>query len=1068
MLKKAIILIIILISSSTIFAADPNMLDFTSVTTPAATDYFYLIRDPLGAPLDKKITYANLLASWIGTASITTLGTITTGTWTSTDIGVAYGGTGASTLGDGFVLLGNAAGAIQTLDVTTDGGIIIGDGTTDPVVLDVGSSTGITILGTIATGVWQGTAIADAYIPNDITINLATLATNVTTNANLTGDVTSVGNAADITESVLAVGGTDTIFPADPGADRLLMWDDDPGALVWSAAGAGDFLADGSVPMTDAIAFPVADASPNANGELLYDSTVAGLDDGAFQYFAGGDTVYHLVGTAEVPDDADDDKVIAYDKDTDRWYMKADADTGGATAYNSIGDPTGAGSIAFDDGETATYTGANEDEAFFNIILSKADLTVDTTALKINAVDDDDENYIPFSIHDDSGVADDLLFQIDYTGTVEAGIWNAGAVTSSGAITATSGMNLGTSQALVGTTAMTIGNNGQTVAIDSSDWNIDATGIATGMGDITSNGVGVFENATVSTAATFYGLKVNNTKTAGVTDAADNIYGTNTTMTFDQVGGTIGHVIGSQATALLANGTVGDDVEDLIGTISVSQITTGTVTDDMQGLQILTNADAGTVSGDIIGLYNVLDIEVGMTAVTGSVYGAYIDIDEDQGAGGSVYMLYLEENSGIDYGIYQNGTAANVLGGALSVTGAVNIIGATTLGTATSAAGNLSLYDAGTLTLYEDGDNFNVTLACNSGEAVGTLTGGLDITGLLTVTNMTGTASLATTAAVATAVTITDNEDTAENNPIVFVAGGDLDGGDLGLESDGTTYYTPSTGTITATEFVGGGVGITGVTASHDGTITWTGTSILETGAAFQFGDATDATLTHTYANTGTNVSIAYSTAAMAVTGALTATSFGGITEANLLDKTATEAITGAWDFGGGDLEIPQISPGVPGADGGIEMDFTDGKLIMQHGSAHAELAGSTDVAMGSLIHSWSGTIFAPDGVNDVITVKAINSIEFPHGVVITAVYLGIASNTTYVLTVQNFDDFDTINGANPTIDAVTYTADTTGEIIDSTPTYATIAAGQIIMISIPATDVDWIHFEIYYYEPAA
>ena len=98
----------------------------------------------------------------------------------TTDLAVAHGGTGVSTLGDGFVLLGNAAGAIQALDVTTDGGIIIGDGTTDPVVLDVGSSTGITILGTIATGVWQGTAIADDYIPNTITIDTATVGTTVT------------------------------------------------------------------------------------------------------------------------------------------------------------------------------------------------------------------------------------------------------------------------------------------------------------------------------------------------------------------------------------------------------------------------------------------------------------------------------------------------------------------------------------------------------------------------------------------------------------------------------------------------------------------------------------------------------------------------------------------------------------------------------------------------------------------------------------------------------------------------------------------------------------------------
>ena len=177
---------------------------------------------------------------------------------------------------------------------------------------------------------------------------------------------------------------------------------------------------------------------------------------------------------------------------------------------------------------------------------------------------------------------------------------------------------------------------------------------------------------------------------------------------------------------------------------------------------------------------------------------------------------------------------------------------------------------------------------------------------------------------------------------------------------------------------------------------------------------------------------------------------------------------TGSGNFGGGDLELPQASPAVPDADGEIEVDFTDGTVVIQHGAAHAELGGSTDVVIGKLIKSFSATIFAPDGVNDVITVKAINSIEFPHGVVITAVYLGIASDTNYTLTVQNFDDFDTINGVNPTIDTVTYTADTTGEIIDTTPTFATIAAGQIIMVSIPNTDVDWIHFEIYYYEPAA
>ena len=66
--------------------------------------------------------------------------------------------------------------------------------------------------------------------------------------------------------------------------------------------------------------------------------------------------------------------------------------------------------------------------------------------------------------------------------------------------------------------------------------------------------------------------------------------------------------------------------------------------------------------------------------------------------------------------------------------------------------------------------------------------------------NVTGNADTAT---VATTVTITDNESTNEDNAMVFTAGGDVDGGNLGLESDGTCTYNPSTGKITATGFIG-------------------------------------------------------------------------------------------------------------------------------------------------------------------------------------------------------------------------------------------------------------------------
>jgi hypothetical protein len=64
---------------------------------------------------------------------ITAVGTIATGTWEATDIGVAHGGTGASSLTDGGVLLGSGTGAVTAMAVLADGEMIVGDGTTDPV-----------------------------------------------------------------------------------------------------------------------------------------------------------------------------------------------------------------------------------------------------------------------------------------------------------------------------------------------------------------------------------------------------------------------------------------------------------------------------------------------------------------------------------------------------------------------------------------------------------------------------------------------------------------------------------------------------------------------------------------------------------------------------------------------------------------------------------------------------------------------------------------------------------------------------------------------------------------------
>ncbi len=220
----------------------------------------------------------------------------------------------------------------------------------------------------------------------------------------------------------------------------------------------------------------------------------------------------------------------------------------------------------------------------------------------------------------------------------------------------------------------------------------------------------------------------------------------------------------------------------------------GTVTTDAL-VADTADINGGTVDGAIIGGASAAAITG--TAITGTsfVIGS-ADINEAEletidgvTAGTVAASKAVVVDSNKDIGSFRNITLTGELDAAtLDISGdadidgtleadAITIGGVTLAETISDTVGAMvtSNTESGITVAYQDADN---TLDFT----IGTLN--QDTTG---------------TAAVATTVTITDNESTNENNAIVFTAGGDLDGGNLGLESDGDLKYNPSTGTLSAT-----------------------------------------------------------------------------------------------------------------------------------------------------------------------------------------------------------------------------------------------------------------------------
>jgi cytoskeletal protein CcmA (bactofilin family) len=204
-------------------------------------------------------------------------------------------------------------------------------------------------------------------------------------------------------------------------------------------------------------------------------------------------------------------------------------------------------------------------------------------------------------------------------------------------------------------------------------------------------------------------------------------------------------------------------------------------------LEIPGNADIdGTLEADAITVNGTaLDTHIAGVTVTNATNSAHVLVTDNESTNEENLITFVEGATD------STGNVGLEMDGNLSYNPSTGTV------TATIFKGNI---DA------DDGD-FDGTLEADAitvgGTALNTVIAGV------TVAN-------ATTAAVATTVTITDNESTNEDNAIIFTAGGDVDGGNIGLESDGDLHYNPSTGTVTATIFKGN---IDAVDGDFDGTL---------------------------------------------------------------------------------------------------------------------------------------------------------------------------------------------------------------------------------------------------------
>ena len=201
-----------------------------------------------------------------------------------TDLAVADGGTGASTLTDGGVLLGSGTGAITAMTALGDGEMIVGDGTTDPV-----AESGATLRTSIGVGTGDSPQFTGLTLSGDLTVQGGDVdLTNAATDIDLIDNNSSaLSFDASGTAGILEIDSTD-------GKERITM----AGGLSVTGAVSGSVFSGSGAATFDSLTLDtvLAVAEGGTGASTLTDKAVLISQD------SGTDTVgaLALTGNGEI------------------------------------------------------------------------------------------------------------------------------------------------------------------------------------------------------------------------------------------------------------------------------------------------------------------------------------------------------------------------------------------------------------------------------------------------------------------------------------------------------------------------------------------------------------------------------------------------------------------------------------------------------------------------------------------------------------------------------------------------------------------------------------------------